>query len=234
MILALIAFSCQSISWQDPDALATRPVSASDSIGAKGIRSFSTVHEGTQTRSSIEQHASSVSLDLDKERSAVVARTQESCGVMNSLSIPSRSMNDRRELDGDLCDGRCATKECNAPCRRDELFICEGCGRKHCGECAKVVTDDKLRMCTECRACCEPDTEKHEAHELCADCGNPLCRTHATRVLVPTTSEPNGPEEYALICSGCVKDRAKPRKPVSHEALILALTESVRQARRRA
>lgn len=48
---------------------------------------------------------------------------------MNSLSIPSRPMNDQRELDGGLSDGHCSDPTCG-PQYATDLALCEECGPK--------------------------------------------------------------------------------------------------------
>ncbi len=143
--------------------------------------------------------------------------------------IPTRPANDPRGNEAELCDGRCATKECNAPCRRDELFICEACGKRFCGECAKVITNDGLRMCSECRVC-KHDGEKHEAHNLCSDCGDPICREHGRQVYAK--NDPEDVKEFEIICAGCVEDRAKVRKSMTSAEVIKGLEDSIEHARR--
>lgn len=132
--------------------------------------------------------------------------------------------------DEPLFDGRCAT--CSEGCRKeDDLFICEGCGQKHCGECAKVITDDGLRMCSACRIC-KHEGEAHEAHNLCSDCGDPICHEHGTRVYAK--DDPEDLKEFEIICAGCVEDRAKVRKSMTSAEVIHGLECSIEQARRRA
>lgn len=93
----------------------------------------------------------------------------------------------------------CATPKCEYPVRTDlELKLCEGCGKRFCGDCVRMFSE--LPFCSTCAVCKECGGV---AVDICASCGDLCCAEHFKTV----HSREQGSDQEDLVCKlGCQVD----------------------------